>query len=424
MATSEKQLAAPLKPPDYQVVQVTTILIDEDVRLDARYWQEGFRRARSQVFDSGLPVRMLGGNDGVADVWFPLRFKRVYALDNDFGVPFLRAHAAFYAIPKSDRILSRPRTRNFESYLVERGWLLLACSGTLGAVTYVTDHIAQFAVTHDLVRIVPESEEMGLYLLAFLQTSVGRMLTTHDEHGSAVPHISDKQAARIPVPILAKSARRQVVEGLRESVKAREIHTSAIKNLEGEFLATCKLPEPTDFDPEHLAQGIRAWEASSDRLSTQRVDAEFFSPAHQLARTLVAKSGLAQPLGEVAKLIILNRYKRIYVEPDYGTPILGGRHIHQWRPIGLQHISDRSFKNPEAYTLRAGMTVFRLTDARKRSLESPRMSRRSGTDGKEATISCVRFRPTGRAAFSIWLSRLPTSRSSFERRRPVPWLTP
>jgi type I restriction enzyme S subunit len=371
VAAQTKPVETSGTPPDHQVVQVTTILIDEDVRLDARYWQEAFRTARSQVFDSGLPVRSLGGDEGVARVWFPGRFKRVYALDDRFGVPFLRAHATFYAIPESDRLLSKSMTRNFETYLIERGWLLLACSGTLGAVTYATDHIAQFAVTHDLVRIVPESDEMGHYLLAFLQTSVGRLLTTHDEHGSAVPHISDKQAARIPVPILRDPDRSEAIDLMRKSVAAREKHTRAIKDLRVEFLKACKLPDPSAFNPTHLRPDVRGWEVASNALSAQRVDAEFFSPTHQLARELVERSGLGVELSAAAEILLPNRYKRVYVEPEYGTPQLGGRHIHQWRQIGLQHIADRAFSDPEAYTLRPGMSVFSADGRAQEKLGEP-----------------------------------------------------
>lgn len=355
-----------------QIVQVTTLLVDEDLRLDARYWQESFRAAQSHVFDSGLRVRTLGGEDGgMADVWFPSRFKRVYALDERYGTPFLRAHSVFYRIPESDRFLSRTQTRDFDSYLVERGWLLLACSGTLGGVAYVTELLAQFAITHDLVRIVPTSEETGLYLAAFLQTRVGQLLATHDEHGSAVPHISDKQAARISVPILGRPIKNKIVALMRRALLERERHTRELQRLNAEFLEACRLPALRQFKPEHLRDGIRGWELSRAETSPARIDAEFFSPANRLARELVAASGMAMELGEAAELHLPNRFRRTYVEPAYGTPMLGGRHIHQWRPIGLQYISDRSFNDPEAYSLRPGMSVFSADGRAQEKLGEP-----------------------------------------------------
>lgn len=345
-------------PVQHQVVNIATIFAEEDFRLDARYWQEGFRAAKSRVYDSGYEVRPLGGEHGFARVWFPSRFKRVYAPNPAYGTPFLRAHATFYTTPESDRVLSAPQTRGFETYLVERGWLLLACSGTLGAVTYVTDHLAQFAVTHDLVRIVPASNEDGLYLAAYLQTDVGQTLVTHNEHGSAVPHISDKQAARIPVAVIDAGPRSRVVALMRASIEARERYTATLKNLRNDFLDVCELPPYSTFNPEYLREGVRGWGMSRDDLTSNRMDAEFFSPAHRLSRELVTKSGHGAQVGRVADLLLPGRYKRYYVEPEFGTPILGGRHIHQWRAIGIRHISDRSFSDASTYTLTEGMLVF------------------------------------------------------------------
>ncbi len=341
--------------------QTTTVDSEElahgDLRLDARYYAGPHRRALSMVRDSDLPVTTIGGEGGLADVWMPARFKRIYAADEKHGIPFLRAHSVFFRSPKSERYLSTVLTKDGSKTSVERGWVLLARSGTVGAVAYATSMLTGFALTDDLLRVVPKSEDDGLYLYAYLLSSTGKLLITHDEHGSAVPHISEEQAARVPVPILGDGSRRSIVQTMRSAAEMREKASARLREAQERFLVISRIPQESEFSPEYLDEEVRAWTAGSDQLRL-RLDSEFYSLDHAEAKKLAARSESSVRLEAIAELRLPGRYKRYYVEPPFGVPILGGRHIHQWRPIGVKRIADRSFKNPGEYELSAGMTVF------------------------------------------------------------------
>lgn len=43
---------------------------------------------------------------------------------------------------------------------------------------------------------------------------------------------------------------------------------------------------------------------------------------------------------------------------SFGRPILSGRQILQLEPVNLRHVSDRSFRDPDKYVIRSGMTIF------------------------------------------------------------------
>lgn len=342
--------------PDTAAVDSASLLAG-DLRLDARYYTGEHRQALSLVKQSGVTLTTLGGMNGLANVWMPSRFKRVYATDREHGTPFLRAHNVFFRFPKSDRFLSTTLTKDGTKTGIERGWLLLARSGTVGAVAYATDLLANFALTDDLLRLVPRSEEDGLYLYCYLLSRIGQLLVTHDEHGSAVPHISDSQASQVVVPVLADASFAEIVTKMRSAVELREQATVAVKGAQERFLEIAKLPLENAFAPEYLDPEVRGWGTVSSLLE-KRLDAEYYSRHHVDAAGLVEDCGCGVPLGRIADLELPGRYKRYYVEAPFGTPILGGRHIHQWRPIGIKRIADRSFRAPEEYELRKGMTVF------------------------------------------------------------------
>lgn len=350
-------VASDLGAPLQKAIVGSADLAHGDLRLDARYFAGPHRYALSLVRDGRLPFATIGGKGGLADVWMPARFKRIYARVQRHGVPFLRAHSVFFRFPKSDRYLSTTLTKDGSKTGVDRGWLLLARSGTVGETAYASKLLEGFALTDDLLRIVPNSEEDGLYLYAYLLSNIGRLLVTHDEHGSAVPHISEEQAARVPVPILDSGIREEIVETMRTAVGERERASGQLRKAQESFLALSKIPPESEFYPDYLDKEVRAWSVGSDRPRV-RLDAEFYSMDHMRARELAEDSGVGVPLGAIAELKLPGRYKRYYVESPFGVPILGGRHIHQWRPIGVKCIADRSFKNPAEYELSAGMTVF------------------------------------------------------------------
>jgi len=60
---------------------------------------------------------------------------------------------------------------------------------------------------------------------------------------------------------------------------------------------------------------------------------------------------------DVADTFIPGRYKRYYVEPEHGKPIVSGRQLLQAWPVNLLHIAARSF-DFSGYVLEEGMIAF------------------------------------------------------------------
>jgi hypothetical protein len=88
-----------------------------------------------------------------------------------------------------------------------------------------------------------------------------------------------------------------------------------------------------------------------------RLDAGHHHPAVRDSRLRVQGAG-GVTLGTLAEAILPIRYKRYYVDRGHGRPIVSGRQLLQPEPVNLRYVSDRSFRNPSDYEIRAGYTVF------------------------------------------------------------------
>jgi hypothetical protein len=71
-------------------------------RLDAGHFlSPGYAAARrlAAARDSGLTMLRLGGPGGIARVWQPNRFKRLYAAPGETALPYIRPYGIFQYLP-------------------------------------------------------------------------------------------------------------------------------------------------------------------------------------------------------------------------------------------------------------------------------------------------------------------------------------
>jgi len=97
---------------------------------------------------------------------------------------------------------------------------------------------------------------------------------------------------------------------------------------------------------------MEGWTLQASELAN-RLDAARYDPWVTSLRIALQKKGGGE-LGHHAGTNIPGRYVRFYVGEGFGTPIMSGRQLLQIRPVNLQYISERSFKDPTKYELRAG----------------------------------------------------------------------
>ena len=322
-------------------------------RLDAKHYQEEFVLARNRVEGSGYEIRTVGD---LASAFVPPRIRLVTGAVACSGPPYLRAHDAFDTLPSSHRHMVSTRTRNLERFRLREGMLLTPSSGrNLGPLSYVGKYLSGFAMT-DIMRIVPSDKQVGMFLLAYLMTDTGQALIRRGRTGTTVDHLSATDVLSIPVAWVDRVTREECVRNMECAEQLLDKARDDLDEVQRDIHSMAGLPVPIEPGGYRSATGAKAFNMMSSALST-RIDAAYYDPTVRHVRELIVDRG-GMELSQCADLRLLGRYKRYYVAPDHGRPILSGSQLSQLRPVNLKWISNRSFMDPESFVVHKGWSLF------------------------------------------------------------------
>jgi hypothetical protein len=203
-----------LRPLDIDTLR-SNFVRAPNFRLDASYYRREFADAAVRVIGAGHPTRKVRE---IADAFVPGRTRLITVSNPKAGAPYLRAHDAFEIRPSSSRHVARARIRNYGELLLRKGMILTPSSGrNLGPVAYVGDYLSQFAMT-DIMRIVPKSEDVGFYLLAFMLTPTAQALIKRGRSGTTVDHLAAEDVLNMDVPWFGdENLRDQIISEMRRA---------------------------------------------------------------------------------------------------------------------------------------------------------------------------------------------------------------
>ena len=340
--------------------------IQKGIRIDAGHFLSpgvASNARLAKMSQMGVPRRQLGGVGGLGRVSLPKRFKRVYSSLAAGGAPYLRPSDLLEFLPEAADYLSRTRN-DIPAYSVDKGTILVTCSGrNLGPAVYVDEYLARFVVSHDMVRVHIDDERMRLYTLAFLNSQNGQALLRSDKTGSVIDHIDDLQVAEHRIPLLEEHVD-EVVELMAKATETREKARLGILESQVNFNERlAKLPEATSR---------YGWTTLASDLGG-RIDAANHHPVALAARSSLLQAGgvLVEDVADVVKPA--GRYKTIYVDREWGQPMLSGRQIHHVHPLGLKFMALKALKAPDRYQLTAHSIVYQADGRAEEKLGLPAM---------------------------------------------------
>lgn len=336
----------------------TSIDLATSGRLDAAYFLEaafGIRRALSA--DSAHRLRSISS---LGEVYAPSRFKRTYAVPGEQSVSYLRPYDVFEFLPPEADRLSANRTEDLISYLIREGDILQTCSGrNLGPVTIADSYLAQFALSHDMIRIRVSDDDNRLYLLAFLRSQTGQHLLRGDRGGSVISHITTDHVGALQVPFV-EAIMSDVVSAAHRAITLRQAARVTLQGAIAQVNNAYALPESVQAD---------GWTTSSRQMLV-RLDAAFHSQQVSQARSLLRVSGVS--LGQAANVLKPGgRHKMVYVAKGQGTPLLSGRQILQADPVALKYLSPHTTHAAQDFALSSGDIIFQADGRAEESLGYP-----------------------------------------------------
>ena len=192
-------------------------------RFDAYYYSDECAAARRSFDEAASDHRMLGD---VADISIPGIFKRRYADDPEFGIPYITGSDVFEICPTSERYLMKSVADRY-GLTVSKGTILIQEAGQLGGLmgrsVLTGDYLDGFAVSNNMVRIIPKNKEDTGYLLGLLSTPAGVKLMGREAAGSSIPHLEVNRVRDIKIPWPKQEFGRQIGSLVMQAQEMRDL---------------------------------------------------------------------------------------------------------------------------------------------------------------------------------------------------------
>lgn len=192
-------------------------------RCDAYYYSLKCEAARRAFDGANVPEHRRLGD--VAEVFIPGIFKRRYADDPTFGVPYITGGDVFQLAPTSDRFLMS-RVAQDNELAIKKGMFLIQEAGQLGGLVgksvFVGDHLDGYAVSNNMVRVTARDERDAGYLFALLSTNAGVTLIAREAAGSSIPHMDATRIRSLSLPWPEAAQRHEISRTVVDAIDLRD----------------------------------------------------------------------------------------------------------------------------------------------------------------------------------------------------------
>lgn len=326
-------------------------VLARDRRLEASVFDVAAKQLRTAILNGPYPCRPLLGPDGLVEqAHYPDRFKRIYC-DERRGIPFFLPSQMADIYPRAEKFISPLTHCNMDELRLRQGTLLLSRSGTIGALSLVTDTLAGKVFSDDVIRIsFRRPEDLG-YVYTYLKSRAGGTVLQTNGYGSVITHLEPEHLTQVPVPDAPLPLRSKIHELVTRSYALRDQSNVYIDMATDLLTQALDLPPWTSFtaalDEAQEAASVRTFSVPCSRLAG-RGDASYHLPlVDAICRHLQTHAAEVTLLGDprLSRGVVLpGRFKRVFVSSDYGVRFIGGKEISQLDPLCEKYLSCRAHR--------------------------------------------------------------------------------
>lgn len=279
-------------------------------------------------------------------------FSRCFVSKPEFGVTYLAASDTVLANIETGRYLSKKQASTLNYLMLDKDWILVTCSGTLGNVTYTNKTFCNKIATHDLIRIIPDDIKYKKgCLYAFLSSKFGYYQITQSQFGGVVKHINDKQAGAILVPRFPEDFQKEVDDLIQESARLREEATDALEEahslIEERFHTKILSCKNGLINIKEVKNG-----------SMNRIDASYHLSDSTIYEKEILKGNFSKLESLCSDIFGGGRAKRYYTnDHSRGIPFLSNSDLGKANPLRTCKYSLKSRGFDESAVLKKGMIV-------------------------------------------------------------------
>jgi type I restriction enzyme, S subunit len=215
-------LPTPKPQSDYIARQISKGTSAQFVKRADAYYYAPLNLDARRAFDSAKPTTTVGE---VAEVFIPGIFKRQYATDPSYGVPYITGADVFRLVPTTDQYLLKHIAKDV-GLVLRKGMIVIQEAGQLGGLigrsALVGDVLDGYACSNNMVRVTAKDAADTGYLYAVLASTYGMRLISREAAGSSIPHIEAGRVRALSIPWPERSVRERVGKLVIDAQRGRD----------------------------------------------------------------------------------------------------------------------------------------------------------------------------------------------------------
>lgn len=198
-------------------------LSEMDLRVDASYHIPEVDNLVNHMKKYADEITTIGDEKISDKIVLAGVFKRTY-VGEEYGYPFLGGKEITQLSPVTEKYLSKPihKSRYEKELKVVENTILVSDRGTIGTVALVPKHWDGYAVSQNVLKVIPASDEIAGYVYIYLNSDYGKMLVCRQTYGSVVDMIDNHSLSSVEIPLLkCKDTQNRINELALEANKKR-----------------------------------------------------------------------------------------------------------------------------------------------------------------------------------------------------------
>ena len=344
--------------------ETSSLTIKEcNFRLDVNY----YLGSSSEYFDilKGLRSNAKPLSSVIDKIIEPNLFTRIYT-SKSYGIPYISSSEMIESKPNLEkRFISRELTKGLDDYIIKKGQILISAAGTIGSIILAPKYLDGVAGTSDILRVEISEKNFPGYIYVFLQSSIGQSLLKGLSYGSIIDRIRHFHVSNILIPFIGISFQERIDNLAQKARECREYAYDLLMEADDLIYDINDLNRLDEKSAIHLVleENIEASIILSKDIfnlngagSEFRLDASYYSPFAMLVQeNLKSCETILKRISEVTKKVFFcNRFKRKYVNKEFGIPYIAGKNINQIYIPDMHFISKVETQRMDEYLLKKG----------------------------------------------------------------------
>lgn len=184
---------------------------------------------------SNSPYELVTIGSATERIFYGLRANRKYVTNIEHAIPFLTGSSILQNDFKNIKYVSKKYTPGISEMTLQKDWILITRSGTVGQIAYSNDLFTGKYGSEDIIRVVPNGKINGGVIYAYLASKQGQCLLTQGTFGAVVQHIEPNQISSIEIPLFPKEFQDKVSRLITDSARLREEASKELNEAEALF---------------------------------------------------------------------------------------------------------------------------------------------------------------------------------------------